>query len=266
MNIFKRFAIATAYVTILPIAPASFYKVAGKEDQDFDIVLSGLSKYLPAVGLLIGFILALLATACLILRINSLISAVLLTVTWLWLTGALHMDGLMDTADGVFSHRNRERMLEIMQDSRVGNFGALTGFCTVLLKVAALHSLKGVALPIILLLAPVWGRWAEFFAIGRFQYAKPEGKGKIWHDSTKYPFDLIPATIAPLAVTGILTYLGFEFAGLYAVVALLTGMFVSYYLNFRLGGHTGDTYGAVVELTETISMVVCVFISSLLTQ
>src|SRR5262245_8421508 len=105
MNPFKKFALAVSFVTCIPL-------IRLPEDITSNS-MHGLSKYLPAVGLLIGVILAALAFALDALQTNSLLMAVLLTVSWLSLTGGIHFDGLMDTADGIFSHRDTARMLEI---------------------------------------------------------------------------------------------------------------------------------------------------------
>lgn len=245
----KRLVLAASYITSLPLA--KLFKLKEEDYQD----LSGLAKYLPTVGLLLG---ALLTVSCLIMTafgVDRLLQAALLSVLWLMVTGALHMDGLMDTADGIFSHQNRDRMLAIMQDSRVGNFGALSGLSVFLLKFAALATMPEPSLPTALLLTPALGRLAEVYAIGRYEYAKPEGKGKIWHDSTRLPGDFILAIIFP-AICALLLFIKGELYVLFLILAaLICGLFFSAYLNRRLSGHTGDTYGAVVELTETGTLV-----------
>ncbi len=111
----RRLKITVSYVTCLPLTRIDF-----SEPQ----LLHGLSKYLPLAGLIIGTMLFTLNSALAITRAEPIVTAFLLTVTWLILTNGLHFDGLMDSADGIFSHQNKERMLEIMMDSRVGNFGA----------------------------------------------------------------------------------------------------------------------------------------------
>lgn len=244
----KRFALTTAYITRLPLCTLPD---TGAEDQ-----LSGLSKFLPAVGLLIGSLLALLALA-----LDSVLTggpfgwtlkAAVLAVFWLLITGGIHFDGLMDTADGIFSHRDQARTLEIMADSRVGNFGAMTGWCVLLLKFAALWSLCSPSYWMILLLVPAWARWCETYTIGAFPYLKAQGMGKIWHDTTSFPRDPLLAAIPPLVATAFLHY---QHSSLIPVlIALFTisaGLSLSYWLNRRLKGQTGDTYGACVEIAET---------------
>jgi adenosylcobinamide-GDP ribazoletransferase len=183
------------------------------------------------------------------------LNAVIITIAWLITTGALHFDGLMDTADGIFSHRDQKRMLEIMQDSRVGNFGAITGIAAFALKVSAMAAISPQALPLALFLTPMWARFAEAYAIGHYAYARQEGKGKVWHDTTKVPGDLIIAVILPLILTVLLGIVVSESAYVTAIFAAFSGLAAGSYLNTRLGGHTGDTYGAVVEVSETLTLV-----------
>lgn len=255
----RRFARAVSYVTILPGLPF-------EPDEDETEVLSGLSKYLPAVGLLIGVILAGIAFLLFKFHANTMIMAAVLTIAWLVITGGLHMDGLMDTADGIFSHRSPERMLEIMTDSRVGNFGALAGMSLVLLKFAALSSLSCVSLYAVLILAPAFARLCEVYAIGCFPYLRQSGKGKVWHDSTHCPYDFILASIAPLIVATLLILLGCWTALLLCLVTAICGLIAAHWISLRLGGHTGDTYGAVVEIAETFSILIVALLSGQVAQ
>lgn len=252
MNILTKFIHATSYVTIIPMArllPAS----SVTEES-----LNGLAVYLPAVGLLIGTILAATCLALETLHAANFLLATMITILWLALTGGLHFDGLMDTADGIFSHRSKERMLEIMQDSRVGNFAVMVGVAAFALKIAALTALPARALPLFLLFAPSFARLAETFAIGAFPYARAEGKGKVWHDTMRFPQDVLAATLLPICLlTGVIILSHGTLLlplALYFAIACGVGLSSAAYLNSRLGGQTGDTYGAVVELTETISL------------
>jgi len=249
MNIIDRFLLTLSYVTALPLKRGKFY------DQADDNSLSGLAKYLPSAGAVIGCILLGAGALCVSkLHAPNLVSGAVLTVAWIALTGGLHFDGLMDAADGIFSHRSRERMLEIMLDSRVGNFGAMCGMSVFLLKFAALSSLccSPKVLYALLVVAPCWARWTELYAIGRFSYAKEEGKGKIWHDSTKMPEDVLIGLVVPVAVSAAAAALcGISAILMISVFACFSGLVASHWLAQVLRGHTGDTYGAVVELSET---------------
>ncbi|WP_139488104.1 adenosylcobinamide-GDP ribazoletransferase [Brevibacillus dissolubilis] len=98
------------------------------------------TAYYPLVGLIIGMIVAVVAVL-LSPFLPTMLIAVLTLVCWIWLTGGLHLDGLMDTADAVGSSRSRERMLEIMKDSRVGAMGVIAAVLVVLVKFTAIVSI-----------------------------------------------------------------------------------------------------------------------------
>jgi adenosylcobinamide-GDP ribazoletransferase len=242
MNFFKRLALTASYVTCIPLG-SSF-------DSEDESLLKGLSKFLPLVGLILGAILALITFALTQLHMSSLLLAAIITFKWLWLTGGLHMDGLMDTADGIFSHRSKERMLEIMQDSRVGNFAVLVAITVIALKIFALQSLNLSVFIIAVLLIPGWARACEVYAIGRFDYAREFGKGKIWHDTTIWPRDLFLSIIPMLLLTAYMSQFNLKAVLQVTVGTIASGLLCAHFLNAKLTGHTGDTYGAVVEIAE----------------
>lgn len=226
--------------------------------------------FFPAAGLVIG-----LGTA----GIGALLrwglppwpAAVLLAAVWIGWSGALHLDGLMDTADGLFSHRSRERMLEIMKDSRVGAMGVLAGSLSVLLRVALLASLlqdAGTAWLLgALALIPAWSRAFLPAAIAGWPYARAEGGGLgglfrgVGARHAAAAFAVVTAlSVAVLAVlaawapAGAGLPLGWAQAALaYAVAAgftYATGSLLAAAIARKLGGLTGDVYGAINELLE----------------
>lgn len=237
----RRLKIAVSYVTCLPLTRIDF-----SDPQ----LLHGLSKYLPIAGLIIGTMLFTLSSALSMSKAEPIVCAFLLTVAWLILTNGLHFDGLMDTADGIFSHQSKERMLEIMSDSRVGNFGAITGFIVLIGKFVTLYSLSGASLGACLIVIPAWARWCELYAIGKFPYVKTEGKGKVWHDTTVFPVDLLKGALPPLAVTAAFALAGYPQVWTAMIFCLGSGIVFSHIMNRKLGGGTGDTYGATVEMSE----------------
>lgn len=242
---FKRLALTIAYVTSIPVG-VDF----GREEMSS---LEGLGKYLPLVGLLIGLLITGLALALAAIRADGLLAATIVTLAWLAITGSLHMDGLMDTADGVFSHQSKEKMLEIMQDSRVGNFGVLTGVAAVLIKLASINALvhsQGSLIPALLLI-PTCARWTELYAIACMPYARENGKGKVWHDSTKLPGDLVRGAL-PVAFTTAILISAYSLPVVLVLLSttICSGILSAHRLNSIVGGQTGDTYGAVVELSE----------------
>ncbi len=227
----------------------------GKKAQDEES-LTGLAKYLPIAGIVIGAILTIIYVFLIAAGASSLLGAAILVTAMIVLTGGLHIDGLMDTADGICSHKDRDAMLEIMKDSRVGNFGAITGILNILLKTCALATLFAFPVKVIsvLILVPCWARWAELYAIGSFEYARPFGSGKIWHDTTKKS-DLLIGALIPLTVSVFLTTHEAFFVGILVPSAVLSGILAAHWLGKKLNGQTGDTYGAVVEFSETAALV-----------
>ena len=199
----------------------------------------------PLIGALIGLLLALVDAGVRRLLPVGPASAVVLVASVL-LTGGLHLDGLMDTADGVFGGRTVERRLEIMRDSRAGSYGVLAGALALLLKFACLADLPAALRLPALVIAPVVGRWAMAGAVVCFLYARPQGLGAAFkagarpaHAGAATALALVAAWMA-FGVTGIWLLLG---GGLVALLA-------AGYLAGKLGGLTGDCYGAVNETVE----------------
>lgn len=238
---FRKFKLALSYVSAIPL---------GQEELPDQKELSGLGFYLPVVGLLFGLLLAALQLVFRFLSAAELIASFFLLLAWLALSGGIHIDGLMDSCDGLFSRQAPERMLEIMRDSRVGNFGALAGFLLLLAKFVGLLSLPdSLALPALMLI-PLLARLSEVYVICSFPYARKEGMGKLWHDSSSGK-DLLDAAVFSLIVV-VLVCLFFQTAtpALLIPMAAVPGLFFAFLAQKALGGQTGDTYGAVVEIAE----------------
>jgi cobalamin 5'-phosphate synthase/cobalamin synthase len=245
MNMLSKFLAALSFVTCLPLCRD---KVDSEQNPE---VLGGLSAYLPAVGFLLGGLLLAVYALLKALAAPAILAAVSLWLIWLLLTGGIHFDGLMDTADGIFSHRSRERMLEIMKDSRSGNFGVVAALSVVLLKCSALCIVFDKSAWFMLLLVPTWSRWCETFTIGAFEYLRDAGMGKIWHETTKFPRDVLIACMLPVSSTAIMCFVAHSWLPLAtAVCCLFAGIGVALFIRQLLGGHTGDTYGCVVEVAE----------------
>lgn len=260
MKFVAKFLTCLSFVTCLPLGPGSSDAVdpaaqddasSGDEGSGNIESLSGLSAYLPAVGLFIGGILCAQLAILQSLRAADCLAAVSLWLSWLLLTGGIHFDGLLDTADGVFSHRSRPRMLAIMRDSRSGNFAIIAALAVVLLKCSALLILfQHGAWPIVLLV-PAWSRWCETYTIGAFDYARPSGMGKIWHDTASFPTDVVIAAALPAIATisvAILLHSWLPVGS--ALVCIACGLGAAQFVQWLLGAQTGDTYGFVVEVAE----------------
>jgi len=171
------------------------------------------------------------------------VTAILVLAAWLLLTRALHFDGFLDTCDGLFGGFTPERRLEIMRDSRVGAFGVAGGGLLLLAKYAALVSLQGLSG---LVFAPVLGRWVLSIAIFAYPYAREKGLGRDMKDNVRWP-QVILATVVAVIVAWLLAgWMGLLAFALAGIVLWLGAGFVLR----RIPGLTGDSYGALCELTE----------------
>ena len=204
-----------------------------------------LGKAASRVGLLVGGLVAAAAVGVDRLWGNPLLAGAAAVIVNAMVTGGLHLDGLMDTCDGIFGGHTRERALEIMRDSRVGSFGVLGGCAAVLLRFAFVAGPGGPQWTA-LLLAPVIGRCAQVWAVACFPYARAQGTGSAFQNVTGRA-QVVAATITAVVLC-------FLTAGVPALVWLGAGwavaLGVAVRLHQRLGGLTGDSYGAVTEVSE----------------
>lgn len=203
----------------------------------------------PAVGLLIG--LLLLALHWLLVGVPSGLQAALLLCAWVWLTGGLHLDGLADTADAwVGGYGDRERTLVIMKDPACGPIGVITLLLLLLIKWAALVALLEAGHGYVLLLAPWLGRWSLPLVFMSMPYVRKGGLGQMLADHA--PRQRLPVWLTVHALAMLL--LGWAaLLGLLLTLGVL--LFVRRQLLRRLGGSTGDTAGAIVELSEAVVLV-----------
>jgi adenosylcobinamide-GDP ribazoletransferase len=209
--------------------------------------LSDTVVWLPVVGVLLGGVLAALNAVLQWLGAPSLLSATLLVVALLLLTGALHADGLADTCDAVFGHASPERRLEIMRDPRAGAFGVVGLVCVIVLKIAALDALPATIRPGLLVLAPGLGRWSIVLLATLFPYGRASGLGAPLKQAAT-PAALALASVVPVVGCVILGPVG----GVAGVVAAVTAYGIGRWLLTLLPGLTGDCYGAVCEVVETV--------------
>ena len=204
--------------------------------------------WFPLVGVVLGLVLYGVNTAAQIIFPVS-VSAALTVLAWVIFTRAFHLDGFMDTCDGLFGGWTPERRLEIMKDSRMGAFGVAGGVLVLLTEYAALHS--SLNLFPALVLSATLGRWASPLVIYAFPYAREDGLG-IEMKRNVSPREVILATlITGIAAWSIYGWLGF---GLMLGAALI-GLLVALYAMRLLPGLTGDIYGTVTTLVEMTVLV-----------
>lgn len=230
----RRFLAALQFLTVIPVPTAFEPEEIGRSVPFF-----------PLVGLAIGIAIACLDVV--VLRaMPRPVEAVLLVVLLAAASGGLHLDGLADTADGFLSSRPKERILEIMRDSRIGTMGVLGLFFVLGLKAAALGTLSGPATLGAIILAPLAGRCMLVLAMGTIPSARPEGLASVflahwkpWHAAWAVGF------------LGVVSLILFGWRGIvYATVAVAVTLALNLYAHRKIGGITGDTLGAACECAE----------------
>ncbi|MGM3306942.1 adenosylcobinamide-GDP ribazoletransferase [Anabaena sp. WFMT] len=213
--------------------------------------------FAPVVGLMIGTILGLLDRTIDYLGIPVLTRSALVVILWIGITGGLHLDGAMDTADGL-AVTDPERRLQVMVDSATGAFGAMAAIAILLLKTTALSDLSENRC-LALIAACGWGRWGQQVAIAFYPYLKPTGKGAFHKQAIRSYKDLLPSWFLLLGLSGFVWLINPQNL-IFAIGIIIAGTAISIstaaWFNHKLGGHTGDTYGAVVEWTEALFLCV----------
>lgn len=233
----KPLLLAVQFLTLLPVPLR-----AAPRPQDWG--RSALA--FPLVGLLLGLLLA--GVQRLLGHADPQLQAALLVALWALASGGLHLDGLADSADAwLGGHGDRERTLAIMKDPRSGPAGVIAIVLVLLLKFAAVAALLKSGAWLALVLAPLLGRTALLALLRTTPYARPGGMGDAMaaHLPRGLSLLLVVIVLAALPLAGKM--------GVVAVLAALPAWLLLRWLMLRrLGGATGDTLGAAVELTEAV--------------
>lgn len=211
----------------------------------------------PLVGLVVGAAAAVCHSIAVAVGWSPPVVGVGTALAWVFITGNLHLDGLMDTADALGSGKDREGMLAIMRDSRVGSFGVVAGIGAFALKATLISELSPSAAGV-LPAAAALGRWAIVYGAARCRYPRAQGMGQgiIGHVERK---TFLVASAAAVGAALILLPSGVALAALVgAGAAAWAG---ARFLAGKLGGLTGDTLGALCEGTEIVVLAVCTAIS-----
>lgn len=234
----RGFLAALQFLTVIPVR-------AILSPHDFE----RSPLWFPAVGLLIGAAVAGADLAGARLGLSSVLLSVTSIGLLAALTGGLHLDGLADTADGFLSNRPRERVLEIMRDSRIGTMGTLALVFVLAIKIAALAELTGEQRLRVLVLAPVASRCAQVFVMGLLPYARPTGGlATVFMGRHRKPYAVWSGLW--LLATAVLL-VGGVCGAVCVLVVLFVGSLMSGWSLWRIGGFTGDTLGATSEVVET---------------
>ena len=215
-----------------------------------------IARFAPVIGLGLGGIQSSIWIVLTGRGWSYEASALLLIAIGIALTGGLHIDGLMDTGDGLAAGKSKS--LEAMRDSRVGSFGSMALILALLIQISALIQLQNFV-PFALPIAMFWGRFAPLWAIGNFPYLHIEGNGsfhkKHWRSLRETFPSLIIIIIFLIIILSAPVTLQAKSSLLVSVpTGLIISIFTSELLGRKLGGQSGDSYGASVVITETLML------------
>jgi adenosylcobinamide-GDP ribazoletransferase len=238
MKSIKRFIIMLQFFTTIPI----------KQNIKSDVEDYGKGLvFAPLVGLIIGIILTGVYYG-LERFFSAQVIFVFIIIAYIILTGGIHLDGLADTFDGLFSGKSKEKILEIMRDSRIGTNGVLAIVCLLLLNYKLFLSLDVQDVKVILILFPASGRIASLIGAGASGYARETwGLGKSFID-----FCGLKEIIAGSIIYMLIFYIALGVEGL--IIAAVTIVFPYIILKLiirKIQGATGDVLGALCEINQT---------------
>lgn len=243
----KGFLTALQFLTII-----RFWNDADEAEDRFGVSMA----FFPLVGMVIGlFLVAVWWLSSLVFP--PAVADVLAVIALVVVTGGLHLDGFADTMDGLAGGEDRERVLAIMKDSRIGSFAVIGLILILLVKVVALTEVHPSVKTNALLIVPVLGRWATVQLAALCPYARSgDGTARAFVGFTGKLEYVVASLITALIVVGLFFLKGAAILAIAAVVTFGIGIF----FNRRIGGVTGDVMGAACELVEAVTLLlVCAF-------
>jgi cobalamin 5'-phosphate synthase/cobalamin synthase len=235
--------VATAFLTRVPI------RVTARA-----VDVGGAARWFPLVGAVLGGVGALVAwTLTDVLGLPATLAATVVIGLEAWVTGAIHLDGVADTADGFGGGTSREDVLHIMRDPRIGSYGAIAVVLVIGIKVTALAALLDRGALSFLVAAPAISRWTIPALAAWLPYARADGglgEAVVCGRTTR---SLITATV----ITAVIAVAALRMEALFVgATAGLTVAWIGRAAQRRLDGVTGDVFGASVEMTEA-SVLAC---------
>tara|TARA_Y100001968_G_scaffold18675_1_gene14653 strand:+ start:712 stop:1434 length:723 start_codon:yes stop_codon:yes gene_type:complete len=218
-----------------------------------------IARFAPLIGLLIGFLQSIFWLLLDYFNWPNISIALISIAIGIFITGGFHLDGLMDTADGIGAGPSKR--IEAMKDSRVGAIGVQSLAIILILQIAAIIKLSFYA-PLAFPLAAFWGRLSQIFAIENYEYLFKKKYNSIHHQNWKGISKEIRPSLIIVSI-GILIFLFLinlnifnTFLLLYCILSgLISSMIIPNLINKYLGGHSGDSYGASLVITETTNLI-----------
>jgi adenosylcobinamide-GDP ribazoletransferase len=245
----RYFLLALGFFTRIPVP--SFADFQESE-------LNHSAKYFPLIGIIVGMVGAgIFILSALFLPQN--IAVLISMAATIYLTGAFHEDGLADSADGLGGGWQREQILTIMQDSRLGTYGAAALFLMLFAKFQLLSSLNSYFIPFAIIAGHALSRLSAVYVMATLSYTKPSGKAKPLATQIS-ALDLFVANVFGLlpfiVIVGLLLAnnhaleISIKFVVMALIPVLLSWVWWRHKIKKWLGGYTGDTLGAMQQITE----------------
>jgi adenosylcobinamide-GDP ribazoletransferase len=240
-GIISQLRLAGSFLTIIPVGP-------GPADN---AIVAASFRWFPLIGFAIGATLAV-EDILLVMLFPTMLRSVVVILSLVILTGAVHLDALADTADALGAGRNRQRALEILRDSRIGTFGAAAVFFSLALKIFALGTLHEPSRLVALFVAPGLSRWSMVAVAAGLEYLRSEGGAGatlLQRDSRSL---VVASTVAAALLLITLSLQAMVAAG----VAIVLVLGVRWFYRRWLDGVTGDLIGACGEVVEIAVLLV----------
>ena len=205
---------------------------------------------------------------------DALVIAIIAVFTEVFLTGALHLDGLGDTADAFFSNRDKDRMLEIMKDSRLGTNSLLVIMFTILIKIGVIVTFLNRGMSYMIAIMPMVSRLVVILLARKTESPRENGMGNVFIGKATMSMIIVGLVYTLIISAGFLYIInGMSVAGMYApmgcicigiVVAAIAMLLIKRSSNKKIGGITGDVLGCGIEVAEVVFILVVYFTAVLL--
>ncbi|MBI5676311.1 MAG: adenosylcobinamide-GDP ribazoletransferase [Nitrospirae bacterium] len=245
----KKLLLAFQFLTIIPLK-----RMDNVSEKD----VGGASAFFPLVGTVQGILLVI--TSALFLKVFPVeVSNGIILLLMIIINGGLHLDGLADTFDAIASRKGKEKKLAIMKDSAVGPFGVIAIVFAILLKYIFLNAIFNISLDtyyLSLFLMPIFSRWAMVTAIFHCKSARKDGLGRIFVEHTKMT-EFAAATLLTLVISLLALFISDKTSAIISFLLILVILYIFCiaavrFSNKNFGGMTGDTFGAVSEISEIL--------------
>jgi adenosylcobinamide-GDP ribazoletransferase len=246
---FDYFLLALGFFTRIPVP-----SVANFQETD----LNSSAKYFPLIGIIVGVVGAagFLISAQLFPQSIAVLISMAITI---YITGAFHEDGLADSADGLGGGWEKERILTIMQDSRLGTYGAAALFLMLIAKFQSLNAMQGILIPVALVSSHALSRLSAIWIMRSLSYVKFSGKSKPLAIEIKgidfvlahiFGFAPLLGIVAFMVVNAYTPKLIAELLLFILIPVTISWLWWRNKINFWIGGYTGDTLGAMQQISE----------------